>query len=474
MILKRLYDDSLAQASYLLGCPASGEALVIDPNRDVAQYVEAAAAEGLRIVAVTETHIHADYLSGSRELARSTGARLYLSDEGGDDWKYAFASDEEAVLLRDGDHFEVGGFRIDVLKTPGHTPEHISLILTEEAASSEPLGVFTGDFVFVGDVGRPDLLETAAGFAGTMEASARTLFRSLSQIKTLPPHLLLWPAHGAGSACGKSLGGVPVSSLGYELKANWGLQAVDEESFVREVLSGQPEPPKYFAEMKRLNKEGPPLLGGLRIPPRRQDAHRLADAPATQTVVIDVRPTSVVAKGFLPGALHIPFGKSFPTWAGWLVPYRTDILLIAESAAEAVAAVRSLTLIGLDDVVGWYGPDVMDRLESLGRLEEMAQSSAESLCEPSGEVTVLDVRSAREWSEGHVPGAIHVPLGMLPDRADEIPLDRQIAVHCESGYRSPIAYTVLRSLGFGRITNVEDGYEGYCRSTSAGSAPAAV
>ncbi|MGI8842989.1 MAG: MBL fold metallo-hydrolase, partial [Gemmatimonadaceae bacterium] len=223
MLLKRFYDNKLAQASYLVGCQATGEALVVDANRDIGQYVNAADAEGLRITHVTETHIHADYVSGSRELAQRAGAQLFLSNEGGPDWKYAFASESAATLLRDGSSFMVGNVKVDVMHTPGHTPEHISFMITDTPATSLPMGVFTGDFVFVGDVGRPDLLERAAGFEGAMVEGARTLFRSLQRFRELPDYLQLWPGHGAGSACGKSLGAVPSTTLGYEKVANWAL-----------------------------------------------------------------------------------------------------------------------------------------------------------------------------------------------------------------------------------------------------------
>src|SRR5690606_23511411 len=244
MIVRRFYDDNLAQASWLVGCGASGEGLVVDPNRDVDQYIRAAEAEGVRVTHVTETHIHADFVSGARELAARTGARLYLSAEGGPDWSYRYASEANAVLLRDGDEFRVGNVRVRVMHTPGHTPEHIVFIVTDGASADQPMGVMTGDFVFVGDVGRPDLLEKAAGVAGTMEAGARDLYASLTRFRgQLPDYVQLWPGHGAGSACGKSLGAVPQSTLGYEKLFNLGLAAESEAEFVQMILTGQPEPP---------------------------------------------------------------------------------------------------------------------------------------------------------------------------------------------------------------------------------------
>src|SRR5688572_13755898 len=256
MFLQRFYDDQLAQASYLVGCSATGESLVVDPSRDVAQYIDAAAREGLRVTHVTETHIHADFVSGARELASRTGAQLLLSDEGDAEWKYRYAEDSRARLLYDGDSFHVGNIELEAMHTPGHTPEHLSFLVTDHPAGAGPWGILTGDFVFVGDVGRPDLLERAAGYAGTMEAGARELQRSLERFRTLPDHLQVWPGHGAGSACGKSLGALASSTVGYERLANWGLAITNEEEFVRMVLAGQPEPPRYFAEMKRINKEG--------------------------------------------------------------------------------------------------------------------------------------------------------------------------------------------------------------------------
>ena len=240
MYLKRFYDENLAHASYLVGCQASGEAVVIDAGRDVRPYLGDAEAQGLKIVAVTETHIHADFLSGSRQLAQETGAKMYLSKEGGADWQYQFASEND-VMVGDGDVIKIGNLTLDVMHTPGHTPEHISFILTDHPASEKPIGAFTGDFVFVGDVGRPDLLEKAAGLKDTMKKGAVDLFHSLKRFKELPDHLQIWPAHGAGSACGKALGAVPSSVLGYEKIANWAFKITAEEEFVDAILDGQPK-----------------------------------------------------------------------------------------------------------------------------------------------------------------------------------------------------------------------------------------
>ncbi len=266
MLLRRFYDDKLAQASYMVGCQATGEAVVVDPHRDTDVYLEAAEKEGMRIRYVTETHIHADFLSGARQLAKKVGATLLLSDEGGEDWRYGFAAEDGATLLHDGDRIELGRITLEALHTPGHTPEHLSFRITDGAASDRPMGVLTGDFLFVGDVGRPDLLEKAAGVAGTMEAGARVLWASLERFRSMPDYLQILPGHGAGSACGKALGSVPSSTLGYEKLVNWAFQCADEEEFVQEVLADQPEPPVYFAHMKRMNRDGPAVLDRLPEP----------------------------------------------------------------------------------------------------------------------------------------------------------------------------------------------------------------
>ena len=279
MFFQRFYDEGLAQASYLIGCQQTGEALVVDANRDADPYVACALREGLRIAVVTETHIHADFVSGSRELVARTGASLAISGEGGPDWQYAFADRDHARVLHNGDTITIGLVRLDVLHTPGHTPEHLAFLVTDQASSAQPVGLLSGDFVFVGDVGRPDLLEKAANVRGTMQQSARDLFRSLARFRALPDFVQLWPGHGAGSACGKALGAMPQSTVGYERIANWALGLDDEDTFVQAVLSGQPDPPRYFAEMKRVNRDGPRVLGGLSAP-AALDARNVGDTPA--------------------------------------------------------------------------------------------------------------------------------------------------------------------------------------------------
>jgi len=466
MLLKRFYDTKLAQASYLIGCQRTGEALVVDPNRDVVQYVQAAAAEGVRITHVTETHIHADFVSGARELAARVGATLLLSGEGGDDWQYGFAAAADATLLRDGDRVTVGNVIVEVLHTPGHTPEHLSFLVTDGATSARPMGICSGDFVFVGDVGRPDLLERAAKVEGTMEASARTLFRSLERFRALPDYLQLWPGHGAGSACGKALGAVPTSTVGYERFANWAVGTTDETEFVRIVLDGQPEPPAYFAQMKRINREGPAVLGGMPRAEQRPPS-ALADALAARATVIDTRPIDAFVAGHVPGTLNVPLNKSFTTWAGALAAYDRELLLLVESASAADEAVRDLVMIGLDGARAFVTVDALDVWSAdqgplaIGDRQDVAAVAPRIA---AGTVTVLDVRNRSEWEAGHLAGALHVPLAELQARIDEVPRDRPLVVHCQGGSRSAIAASVLRGQGIVDVTDMAGGYGGWAKS----------
>jgi hydroxyacylglutathione hydrolase len=430
---------------------------------------------------VTETHIHADFASGARELAARTGATLYLSDEGGEGWRYTYAARHGAVLVKDGDGFDVGNIHIEVVHTPGHTPEHVSFLVTDGAAADRPIGMLTGDFVFVGDVGRPDLLERAAKVAGTMEAGARSLFRSLQRFKALPDYLQIWPGHGAGSACGKGLSAIPHSTVGYERMFNWALGVEREDEFVAAVLAGQPEPPRYFAEMKRINRDGPPLLGGLRRPERLPDP-RLPALVAAGALVIDTRHAADFADHHVRGTINIPLDRGFTTWAGWLIPYDRDFYLVVDDGCEECAeqAARDLTMIGLDRLAGCFGSAALGG-SAVGELDHVPQITSDELAArlAAGSVRVLDVRGAAEWEAGHLPGAPNIPVGYLTDRLGEIPRDRPLVLQCRTGARSMIAASVLKANGFTEVLNLAGGYQDWTRrghptETAAASAAGAV
>ena len=460
MILKRFFHEGLAQASYLIGCQETGEALIVDANRDVTQYVAAARSAGLRITHVTETHIHADYLSGSRELAALTGAKLLLSAEGGQDWQYKFAREEGATFLQDGDTFAVGNVRIEAIHTPGHTPEHLTFLVADTLQSTQQVGALTGDFIFVSDVGRPDLLEKVAGSEGSTRTGAKLLFESLRRFtERCPDWLQLWPGHGAGSACGKTLGAMPQTTLGYEKLTNWAFQIDREEAFVEAVLDGQPEPPTYFATMKRLNRDGPPPLGELKTP-RRLDAPELKSALLRQELVVDLRRADEFAARHVPGTISIPLTRAFAGYAGWVLPYDRDLYLLSGGADETAVkrAVSELAMIGLDRVVGWFGAETLTSWGEHGETVASPQIAPTDVASRMSSGTlVVDVRTLAEWRSGHIAGSSHIPLGRLVAQMADRPRSQPVVLVCESGSRSSIGASLLTAAGFTDVTNLTGG-----------------
>jgi hydroxyacylglutathione hydrolase len=460
MLLERFYNDLLAQGSYLLACQETKTAIVVDPNRDVDRYIEFAAREKLTIAYVTETHIHADFVSGARDLARKTGATLLLSGEGGPDWSYGFAKSDGARLLHHGDAIEVGRVHIDVRHTPGHTPEHLSFVVTDTATNARPVGMFSGDFVFVGDVGRPDLLERAANVRGTMDAMARQLHQSIRALADLPDYLQLWPGHGAGSACGKALGAMPSTTLGYERVANWAFQIADEDAFVREVLADQPEPPKYFATMKVVNRDGPSPAPEMSALPdiSLADFERML---SSDVAMIDVRSTADFAAGHIPKTINIPTGSSFATWSGSLIRYDQDIVLLADDPKRIAKARHGLALIGLDRVVGSAGRALRDEWSRAhGALQTTRVLRLDDL-DGTNDRRMIDVRGSSEWNAGHMPHAEHRFLGDLVASMRDVPRDTPITLHCAGGTRSAIAASLLQAEGFTDVANFSSGFSSW-------------
>jgi hydroxyacylglutathione hydrolase len=443
VLLRLVYDDLLAQAAYLIGCQRTGEAILIDPARDVDRYLTAAREAGVRIVAAAETHIHADFLSGARQLAQDHGVKLYLSDEGGPDWRYRWVDGLNAQLVKDGYRIRVGGVELKVVHTPGHTPEHICFLVTDRGSGAEePMGMASGDFVFVGDLGRPDLLETAAGVAEAKEPSARRLAASARRFLEMPDWLQVWPGHGAGSACGKALGAVPQTTVGYERRFNSVLALVgDDDAFVRSILSGQGEPPLYFGRMKCLNRDGPPSLAAMPVP-------RAMDVPDTRRVaVLDTRSREEFDAAHLPGSLTAPFGANLCAVAGsYVTPDEPVHLIVDETRLER--AVRALVRIGIDRIEGWTSPS---RLVKTSGLVPFPQVGVAELAARAAGAAVLDVRSEEEHKAGWIDGAVHVPHTRLLERMAGVPAGRPLLVHCQAGSRSILAAAMLRRRGFDAI-----------------------
>jgi hydroxyacylglutathione hydrolase len=469
MLVRQVFDRKLAQYSYLVGCPRSGEAIVIDPERDVDRYFELAARNKLQLVAAADTHIHADYLSGLRELAER-GLLVYASNEGGPDWQYEWLQDSEYKhrLLGHGDSFSVGYIEFKAVHSPGHTPEHLSYLVRDVGGGAkDPIALASGDFIFVGDVGRPDLLETAAGAVGVMVPSAKAQYASIQRrFRGLPEFVQVWPAHGAGSACGKSLGDVPTSTVGYELRTNRSiLVATDEESFVQFILAGQPEPPAYFARMKRDNRAGPRLLGSLPAPARLRAADVEALDGRLDIVVLDTRARDAFFEGHLRGSILAELDYQFCTVAGSYVGEQTPIYLVVDDH-RLDEAVRALIRVGLDRIVGYLTPDALAEYARAGgvlaRTDVIDMSEMESQ-RVAGGVRILDVRGKAEFETGHVPGALNIAHTRVGLRLEELPTDMPILVHCNSGARSAAVVSLLDRHGY-KVVQVNDLIANYRQS----------
>ncbi|ABM10812.1 MBL fold metallo-hydrolase [Paenarthrobacter aurescens] len=444
MLIERIYDEDLAQASYVIGCQRTGEAIVVDPRRDIAVYQTVAAANGMKIIAVTETHIHADYLSGTRELAAATGAAIYVSGEGGTDWQYEF----DGKRLFDGGTITMGNIGVHALHTPGHTPEHLSFLLTDGAFSDQPGYLLSGDFVFAGDLGRPDLLDEAAGGVDTRFNSARQMFTSLrDKFLTLPDHIQVHPGHGAGSACGKALGAVASTTVGYErLYAWWGpyLSANDEEGFIKALLDGQPDAPAYFGRMKRQNRQGPALLGE-RMPLAELEVGAVAeDLAAGNVTFVDTRSNTQVHDRGIHDALNIPAGRSTATYAAWALDPERDVrpvVLLAKGQEMAQELWDHLVRVGIDNLQGYVTaieglPLSSPRLVNPEEIEGFEAS------------LVLDVRAKNEHTAGHIPGSQQLHGGRVLWNLDQLPDRGPIVTYCQSGVRSSVVASTLRREGY--------------------------
>ncbi len=442
MFEQRFYVEGLAHSSYLIG--DGGEAAVIDPKRDVDEYLETARREKLTIVAVFETHPHADFVSGHVELAQRAGARIYVS-------RHAPAKYEHQAL-GDGDIVRVGSLEIVALETPGHSPDSMSFVVR---AGGKPVSVFTGDTLFAGDVGRPDLRDSEEKPSRLAAALYDSLFHKLG---ALPDETKAFPAHGAGSMCGRKISSAPFTTIGQERLFNWAFQIKDRDTFVRTMIENLPDRPPYFSHDVLVNLAGAPALASL--PPLRSltEAELMAEA-ARGAVVIDTRSAPFFGAGHFPGSLNIGLGSSlFSTWVGFLVPFGKPVALVVGSSDTAPRARLELARIGYDDVAGFIEADALTHTRQLSQLgvDEL------HIALKKGEApSVLDVRTKGEWEAEHVEGARHIPLPALPRRLAELPRERPLAIICGSGYRSSIAGSVLQNAGFNRVQNVMGGMAAY-------------
>ena len=451
MILKQYYLGCLAHASYLLGDEASFSAIIVDPQRDIEQYLADAEKLGLQIRDVFLTHFHADFVAGHLELRDRCGATIRLGSRA--KAEYAF------VAMKDGDTLEFPGIRLKVLETPGHTIESISILAFDlEKSSAKPYAVLTGDTLFIGDVGRPDLRASLGWSANDLGAH---LYDSLrNKLMTLPDETLVYPAHGAGSLCGKKLSSDTVSSLGDQRRLNYALQPMSKEEFIRLVTADQPDAPPYFTYDAILNtRERATLEHNLEQvlhPIDLDEVLRMGDAGVQ---ILDVRDAAEYAKCHLAGSINIGLGGQYATWAGTVLDRNKPILIIAEPGREPEAALR-LGRIGFDHVKGYLNggmealasrPDLVwptDRLSAPMVAEELASANPPLL---------LDIRNPREWLAKHIAGSVNIPLNHIEERVAEIPCDRRIAVHCAGGYRSSIAASILHQYGITNLVEMAGG-----------------
>ena len=448
-MFERLSDEGLAQTSYLLACERTRAAIVIDPRRDIDAYTSIAARHGLTLAFAIETHVHADFVSGARELA-AAGARVVAGHGAGLRFPH-----HEAMH---GETLRAGDITIEILHTPGHTPEHISLLVRQPG---EPVRVFTGDTLFVGAVGRPDLLgaDQARGLAGQLYDS---LF---GRLLTLDDAVEVYPGHGAGSLCGAGIGTAPHSTIGQERRFNPLLQQPAKEPFVSAVLEDLPETPPYFLRMKQINRDGPTVRRFARgVPPpaalAAANAAALADDGA---LVIDLRSPQAFAAGHPSGAMNVGFGTRVGYGAGWIVPPATPLILLASDDAQAEEANRQLLRVGFDDVVGYVAGGFDAWQAAGGRVSRVELIDARELrdrLQHRERLTVIDVRSTPEWRGGHIDQAINIPIGELPKRAAGLRGADPVVTVCETGYRSSLASSLLVRAGV-HVVNVSDGTAAY-------------
>lgn len=446
MFFKQFYLGCLAHGSYLIG--SGGEAAVIDPQRDVDQYIEEANREGFLIKYIIETHLHADFVSGHRELAERTGAAIVFGAKAEAEFPH--------IAAKDGDILHVGTINLSILETPGHTPESIC-ILAKDAADKSPAKLFSGDTLFIGDVGRPDLVGSK-GFSD--KEMAALMYESLHEkLLKLPDEVELFPAHGAGSLCGKHLSNERSSTIGNQKQFNYALKPMTKEAFIEMLTTDQPEVPAYFPKDVEINRQGASPLNYL---PRPLPLMAAVVARELQrgAIVLDVRSATEYASGHIKGSLNIGLGGQFASWAGTMIELGTPIILLANDLAQVDEAVMRLARVGIESVVGFV-ENGLSRSNEAGL--EIAQSSVISVGElkralDAGEdLFVVDVRRPGEYEAGHVPNAINIPLSELPASISNIPGDRPLAIICASGYRSSIAESVLERSNFSFSMNVLGG-----------------
>ena len=448
MLIQPFFVKGLAHISYLVG--GTKTCAVIDPKRDVEIYLETAKAMGLKITHILETHLHADFISGHMDLADQTGTTIYTPKSGNCQFKH--------VGLSEADAFEIEDMEFRVLETQGHTPEHISYVAIDHSRGEDPVALFCGDTLFVGDVGRPDL------FPGIAKELASKLYDSLRKLGGLPDFCEVYPAHGAGSLCGRAMSAKRTSTIGYEKKYNYAFQTKDRSRFIELLTTDMPEAPDHFSRCSDINRKGPALIKDF-SPLIPYDSTSFAQRSREKdTMVLDIRPYEAFGGQHIPRAYHIDFGGNFSTFAGWILPPDKDILIVAESPGQAVEAAVQLRRVGLDRVIGYLDGGLYQWAKAGLPTEHICQMSAEKLHQrivEGPELTLVDVRAKREFMTGHINGAINIPFPDLRTRYRELDPIVPTMVICNTGHRSSLATSMLKQYGFKEVWNVAGGMTGY-------------
>ncbi|HEV8610091.1 MAG TPA: MBL fold metallo-hydrolase [Thermoanaerobaculia bacterium] len=446
MYFKQFYLGCLAHASYMIG--SDGEAAVVDPRRDVDSYIEEARAQGLEIRHVIETHLHADFVSGHRELAHRTGARIYFGAKAGAKFEH--------VPVREGDEIRMGDVVLRFLETPGHTPESVSVLVIDRAVTEVPKAVLTGDTLFIGDVGRPDLL----GSTMSAQELAGMLYDSLhGKLLALPDSVEVYPAHGAGSLCGRNISSETSSTIGQQRQFNYALRPMPKEEFVRMMTTDLPEAPVYFARDVAINRDGASELAEL-PDPAALGARDLEALQKKGAVVLDTRPAAQYGAGHVPGSLNIGLSGQFASWAGALISPQAPILLVSEEKDQVLEARTRLARVGVENVAGYLAGGLLEWHRAglpLATTEQIGVEELDARIREGLAGRVVDVRRPGEWQAGHIVDAVHVPLSTLGERAAALPKDQPVALICAGGYRSSIGTSILEQQGFTKITNVVGG-----------------
>ena len=459
MIVQQFFVNGLAHASYLLG--GSKTCAIIDPRRDIQVYLDAARAGGLKITHILETHLHADFVSGHMDLAEKTGAKIYAPTSGRCDFDH--------VALAEGDRFEIEDMELVVLETPGHTPEHIVYVVIDHSRGEDPAALFSGDTLFVGDVGRPDL------FPAIAKELAEKLYDSLNRkILKLPDFCEVYPAHGAGSLCGRALSAKRTSTVGYEKKYNYAFQIRDAAKFIELLTTEMPEAPDHFSRCSDINRKGPALVRTLPTLTPLEPLSFAKRAQEKNSLILDIRSYDAFGGQHIARSYHIDFSGNFATFAGWVLPPETRILLVADNPGQAQEAVVSLRRVGLDQTLGYLEGGLYEWAKAGLPMDHVPQMSAEELQQRMAQgpsVALVDVRAKREYMTGHIDKTINIPAPDLRKQYKILDMNVPIVCICNTGHRSSLAASLLKQRGFKSVSNLAGGMTGYNASGLGAECP---